>query len=105
MHWSKQSWIKSDKMLKNYIFRVKEAVTCLEKFKAPHIPVAAVATGFPSGQYALETRLAEIKFAIEEGATEIDIVINRTLALKVPNITRIYYKINKKYRFSVAKMD
>ena len=62
---------------------MKEAVNWLEKFKAPQIPVAAVATGFPSGQYSLDTRLQEIKFAIEEGATEIDIVINRTLALKV----------------------
>jgi len=65
-----------------YPSRVKEAVNWLEKFKAPQIPVAAVATGFPSGQYSLDTRLQEIKFAIEEGATEIDIVINRTLALK-----------------------
>jgi len=40
-----------------------------------------VATGFPSGQYALPTRLEEIKFAVSEGATEIDVVINRTLAL------------------------
>ena len=46
--------------------------------------MAAVATGFPSGQYSLATRLAEIKFAINEGAKEIDIVINRTLALQVP---------------------
>ena len=62
---------------------MKEAVRSLEKFKASHIPVAAVATGFPSGQYSLKTRLEEIEFAIQEGATEIDIVINRTLALQV----------------------
>lgn len=55
----------------------------LTRFKAPQIPVAAVATGFPSGQYSLATRLEEIKFAIQEGASEIDIVINRTLALQV----------------------
>ena len=60
-----------------------EAVKWLEKFKAAHIPVAAVATGFPSGQYALETRLEEIRYAIKAGAKEIDIVINRTLALQV----------------------
>lgn len=40
-----------------------------------------VATGFPSGQMPLETRLNEIKYAIEQGATEIDIVIDRSLVL------------------------
>ena len=67
-------------------FRVGDAVRWLEKFKASHIPVAAVATGFPSGQYSLTTRLEEIKYAISEGAKEIDIVINRTLALQVLKI-------------------
>jgi len=65
-----------------YPSRVGDAVRWLEKFKASHIPVAAVATGFPSGQYSLTTRLEEIKYAINEGAKEIDIVINRTLALQ-----------------------
>ena len=41
-----------------------------------------MATGFPSGQFALSTRLQEIKMAVEAGAKEIDIVINRTLALE-----------------------
>ncbi|TMW45157.1 hypothetical protein DOY81_009759 [Sarcophaga bullata] len=45
------------------------------------VPIAAVATGFPTGQYGLQTRLNEITFAIESGAREIDIVINRQLAL------------------------
>ena len=66
----------------------------MEKFKASHIPVAAVATGFPSGQYSLATRLEEIKYAINEGAKEIDIVINRTLALQV--VLKIGVKLNRK---------
>ncbi|XP_077285349.1 deoxyribose-phosphate aldolase isoform X2 [Arctopsyche grandis] len=45
------------------------------------VQIAAVATGFPTGLYALETRLSEIKFAIENGATEIDVVIDRSLVL------------------------
>lgn len=45
------------------------------------IPIAAVATGFPSGLYPLETRLQEITYAIDQGATEIDIVIDRSLVL------------------------
>jgi len=65
-----------------YPNRVKECVEFLKKYKAEHIPVAAVATGFPSGQFPLSTRLQEIKMAVEAGAKEIDIVINRSLALE-----------------------
>lgn len=65
-----------------YPNRVKECVQFLKKYKAEHIPVAAVATGFPSGQFPLSTRLQEIKMAVEDGAKEIDIVINRSLALE-----------------------
>ena len=67
----------------NLLSRVAEAVKWLDKFNASHIPVASVATGFPSGQYSLETRLEEIRYAVKAGAKEIDIVINRTLALQV----------------------
>ncbi len=64
-----------------YPNRVSDAVNALKRFKAPQVPVAAVATGFPSGQYDLKTRLAEIRMAVSHGAKEIDIVINRQLAL------------------------
>lgn len=46
------------------------------------IPVASVAGGFPSGLTPLGTRIEEIRFAIAEGASEIDIVINRGQALR-----------------------
>jgi len=46
------------------------------------IPVASVATGFPSGLMPLKLRLAEIRYAVDEGASEIDIVISRALALR-----------------------
>lgn len=45
------------------------------------IQIAAVATGFPAGLYPLNTRLEEINYAINQGATEIDIVIDRSLVL------------------------
>lgn len=45
------------------------------------IPVASVATGFPAGLTPLPLRLAEIRYAVEQGAAEIDIVISRELAL------------------------
>jgi deoxyribose-phosphate aldolase len=46
------------------------------------IPVASVATGFPAGLTPLPLRLAEIKYAVEEGAEEIDIVIARAQLLR-----------------------
>ncbi|XP_043196041.1 deoxyribose-phosphate aldolase-like [Amphibalanus amphitrite] len=64
-----------------YPSRVPDAVAALKKIGAAHIPVAAVATGFPSGQYSLKTRLEEIRLAVADGAAEIDIVINRERAL------------------------
>ncbi len=41
------------------------------------IHVAAVSTGFPSGQYPLATRLEETRRAVGDGADEIDMVIDR----------------------------
>jgi len=41
------------------------------------IRVASVATGFPSGQYPLKIRLADVKDAVNSGAAEIDMVISR----------------------------
>lgn len=46
------------------------------------VPVASVATGFPAGLMPLDLRLAEIRYALEQGADEIDIVISRGLALR-----------------------
>ncbi|XP_034502534.1 deoxyribose-phosphate aldolase isoform X8 [Ailuropoda melanoleuca] len=63
-----------------YPARVCDAVRAL-KAAGCTIPVASVATGFPAGQTHLKTRLEEIRLAVEDGATEIDVVINRTLVL------------------------
>ena len=41
------------------------------------VMIASVAGAFPLGQSPLQVKLAEVKFAIEEGADEIDVVINR----------------------------
>jgi deoxyribose-phosphate aldolase len=45
------------------------------------VSIACVATGFPSGQYSLDTRLQEIEWAVKGGAHEIDVVVDRALAL------------------------
>jgi deoxyribose-phosphate aldolase len=41
------------------------------------VKVASVATGFPSGQYPLRTKLDEVRRAQADGADEIDMVIDR----------------------------
>ena len=45
------------------------------------IPIASVATGFPAGLMPLPLRLAEIRYAVDQGADEIDIVITRAHVL------------------------
>ncbi|CAH8624343.1 unnamed protein product [Schistosoma haematobium] len=65
-----------------YPYQVKTCAETFKKLKLPNFNIASVATGFPTGQYPLETRLLEIKSAINDGANEIDVVINRTLALQ-----------------------
>ncbi len=41
------------------------------------VKVASVAAGFPSGQYPIAVRLEDVRRAVEAGADEIDMVINR----------------------------
>jgi deoxyribose-phosphate aldolase len=57
-----------------YYNHVASAVRALE---GSGIPVAAVAAGFPHGQSPLNARLVEIQEALDAGADEIDVVINR----------------------------
>lgn len=65
-----------------YPARVSDCINSFSKMGLEkHIPVAAVATGFPTGQYKLSSRLQEIQDAVDDGASEIDVVINRTAAL------------------------
>ena len=45
--------------------------------EASPVKIAAVATGFPSGQYPLRTKLEEVRRAVGDGADEIDMVIDR----------------------------
>ncbi len=61
-----------------YPSRVRDAAAALI---GAAIPVASVATGFPAGPTPLPQRLGEIEAAVADGASEIDIVINRNLAL------------------------
>ncbi|CAG9795726.1 unnamed protein product [Diatraea saccharalis] len=65
-----------------YPSRVKDAHETITRMGLTDVlQIAAVATGFPSGLYPLKTRLDEIALTVAEGATEIDVVIDRSLVL------------------------
>jgi len=51
--------------------------TAKAALKGSNVKVASVATGFPSGQTTLEIKIADTKFAVENGADEVDMVISR----------------------------
>jgi deoxyribose-phosphate aldolase len=53
---------------------VRIAKKCLEKSK---IKVASVSTAFPSGMSSRKVKIEETKWAVKEGADEIDMVISR----------------------------
>ncbi|CAG9533697.1 unnamed protein product [Cercopithifilaria johnstoni] len=46
------------------------------------LAICSVAAGFPSGQYRIESKILEVKLAVEDGANEIDIVISRDAAME-----------------------
>jgi deoxyribose-phosphate aldolase len=48
-----------------------------ERLRGTGVKVAAVATGFPSGQFPTAIKVADVRSAIELGAEEIDMVIDR----------------------------
>jgi len=51
--------------------------TARERLEGSSVHVAAVATGFPSGQYPTPIKVADVRSAVELGADEIDMVIDR----------------------------
>ncbi len=53
-----------------------------EALQDSHIKVASVATSFPSGQADFKVKIDDTKFAIQEGADEVDMVISRGEFLK-----------------------
>lgn len=48
-----------------------------ELLKNSNVKVAAVAGAFPAGQSPIEIKVAEVKYTVEQGADEIDMVISR----------------------------
>jgi len=59
-----------------------DLVSYAKKLLKEKIPVAAVSTGFPAGLSSYQTRKKEIVDSINDGADEIDIVINRSFVIR-----------------------
>lgn len=72
-----------------YPSMVKVAV---EELAGSNINIASVATYFPSGQASMKGRLEDVKSAVGDGATEIDMVINRG-AFLAGEYARVYDEI------------
>jgi deoxyribose-phosphate aldolase len=51
--------------------------TAVERVRGTSLKVASVATAFPSGQSPLEAKLDEVRWVVEQGADEVDMVIDR----------------------------
>jgi deoxyribose-phosphate aldolase len=51
--------------------------TAVERLRGSGVKVASVATAFPSGQSPLDVKLTDVRDAVELGADEIDMVIDR----------------------------
>lgn len=51
--------------------------TAADDLKGTGVNVASVATAFPSGRSTMDIKLADTRFAVEQGAAEVDMVIDR----------------------------
>jgi deoxyribose-phosphate aldolase len=56
--------------------------TAKEALKGSNVKVASVSTAFPSGNSTMQIKLLDTKFALDNGADEIDMVISRGEFLK-----------------------
>ena len=68
--------------------------TAVERLAGSGVKVASVATAFPSGQAPLETKLEEVRWVVEQGADEVDMVIDRG-AFLAGRYAKVYDEIVK----------
>ena len=71
---------------------VKVARSELDLIGGKHIPVAAVSTAFPSGRASMEVKKQDTLAALNAGATEIDMVIDRG-AFLAGKISQVFEEI------------
>lgn len=76
-----------------YPQRVADVVERITEIKKK-LNVAAVAAGFPSGQYHIKSKILEVQLTVADGATEIDIVISRAAALE-GNWETVYSEVSQ----------
>ena len=67
-------------------------VTAKEALRGSSVKVASVATAFPSGQSPLDVKLDDVRRAVDFGADEIDMVIDRG-AMLVGDYAKVYDEI------------
>jgi deoxyribose-phosphate aldolase len=53
----------------------------VERLRGSGVKVVSVATAFPSGQSPLDAKLDEVRWVVEQGADEVDMVIDRSAFL------------------------
>src|SRR6188472_806100 len=68
--------------------------TAVERLRDSGVKVASVATAFPSGQSPLEAKLDEVRWVVEHGADEVDMVIDRG-AFLAGRYAKVYDEIVK----------
>jgi deoxyribose-phosphate aldolase len=66
--------------------------TAKQELAGTTIKVASVATSFPSGRAAVDVKLADVRYAVAEGADEVDMVIDRG-AFLAGNYDLVYAEI------------
>jgi deoxyribose-phosphate aldolase len=69
-----------------------DMVATVREVVSDHLHVAAVATAFPSGRAALDIKLADTQDAVEAGADEVDMVIDRG-AFLAGNLAKVHDEI------------
>jgi len=69
-----------------------DMVTTVREVVGDQLHVAAVATAFPSGRAALDIKLADTQDAVEAGADEVDMVIDRG-AFLAGNLDKVHDEI------------
>ena len=69
-----------------------DMVATVREVVGDHLHVAAVATAFPSGRAALDIKLADTQDAVEAGADEVDMVIDRG-AFLAGNLDKVHDEI------------
>jgi len=76
--------------------------TIKKELKGSGVKTTSVGTAFPSGQYPLKVKLADVKYCVDEKADEIDMVISRGEFLS-GNYEYVFREIRKVKKICTSK--